>query len=759
VRGVAWVALVALVGCRCGGDVVPDEEEHVTETSAGGDPRLPGIDRVDEGLAQSLAAAFAAKGPGYEPRTEHLGADGSPTYTNRLVRETSPYLLQHAHNPVNWFPWGEEAFARARATDRPILLSVGYSTCHWCHVMERESFEDEAIAATINAHFVPIKVDREERPDVDSLYMTAVQLLTGRGGWPMTVLMTPDGEPFFAGTYFPARDGDRGAHRGFLSILRQLAGAYADHRDEVLEDATRVSRRLQELAAPRPAGDVPPGDLVATTARLLMRGFDPRHAGWGRAPKFPQPSRLGLLARFARRSGDEEAKRQLAATLHAMADGGIRDHVGGGFHRYSTDARWLVPHFEKMLYDNAQLAVAYVEGWQLTGEERFLRIARETLDYLVREMRAPSGGFYSATDADSPTPTGEREEGWFFTWTPAELEAVLGPEDAGWLSAVHGVTAGGNFEGRSILCLPDGPLADDAARSRLRGLHQRLYAARSERPPPLRDDKVLTAWNGLVISAFARAAAATGDTAYAEVAAGAARALVPPEGARLGRTLGGETAAYLEDHAFLIRGLLDLHEATGDPDWLAAARRIQAAQDERFAAAEGGYWRTADDAESLLVRDRPLDDGALPSGNAIAADNLLRLAALGDDDALRQRAERLFAAFAAPLSQQPMGALRLLQSLDRLHDTQREVVVVFREEAAARPLLDVLGRTFLPNRVVVAVDEAEVRSQGESIPLLAGKAVMGDAGATAYVCERGRCERPTADPEVFAAQLAQVRAY
>ena len=759
-----WLALaLGVASCRCG----PQDHDVVTSEASDEpppplpDPAVPGVSEPGEALMARLDAALAAKDEGYEPRTEHLEADGSPTYTNRLILEGSPYLLQHAHNPVNWFAWGEEAFERAKALDRPVLLSVGYSTCHWCHVMERESFEDEAIARYINEHFVPIKVDREERPDVDSLYMTAVHLLTRRGGWPMTVVMTPEGEPFFGGTYFPARDGDRGARQGFLSILRQLSEAYANDRDAVLEDAARVSQRMQEVSQPRPPSDVPGAALIAQTSRQLMRGFDPRHGGWGRAPKFPQPSRLGLIARFARRSADAAAREQVERTLHAMADGGIRDHVGGGFHRYSTDARWLVPHFEKMLYDNAQLVVAYLEGWQLTGQARFRDVALETLAYLEREMQAPAGGFYSATDADSPTPSGEREEGWFFTWTPDELAAVLPAPEADWVAQVHGVTPRGNFEGRSILYLPSGPIDE---RERLAAAHQKLYEARADRPPPLRDDKVVTAWNGLAISAFARGALATGDDALAAVAARAAdhalTVAVDGQGRLVRRVLGTDARqrAFLEDYAFLIRGLLDLHEATGERRWFTEARRLQAEQDRLFADDAGGYWRSPSDGEALLVRDKPADDGAIPSGNAIAAANLLRLAALGEDAALQQRAERLFAAFGSELSERALGATRMLQSLDRLHDTAREVVIVHEgDRTKAEPLLTELRRTFLPNRVLLVLSETEVEGLTEAVPLLEGKRVIGDAGATAYVCERGRCERPTSDPAAFATQLAQVR--
>ncbi|MEM1417815.1 MAG: thioredoxin domain-containing protein, partial [Myxococcota bacterium] len=516
---VLGACLLGACTCRSAATVGPGAEAPVEASPAEariGSPPAPGVTMVDDALEARLRETLAALGPDYVPRTEHLRPDGSPEFVNRLLLEPSPYLLQHAHNPVSWFPWGEEAFAKARAEGKPVLLSVGYATCHWCHVMERESFEDREIAEVINAHFVPVKVDREVRPDVDEIYMTAVQLMTGRGGWPMTVVMTPEGEPFFAGTYFPARDGDRGARRGFLSILHMLREAYRERRDDVVAQAQELSQRVRALTAPARPSAVPGPEALSAATQAIARRFDAEHGGWGRAPKFPQPSRLVLVLRVARRlapSAPERAaalREQALVTLERMAAGGMHDQVGGGFHRYSTDPRWLVPHFEKMLYDNAQLALAYLEGAQATRgarREALRDVARRTLDYALREMRAPGGGFYSATDADSPTPSGESEEGWFFTWTPAELGAALAamePDAVARLARFWDVTAGGNFEGRSILhetaraeafARAEG-LAPERFRAELEAARESLYAVRATRPPPGLDDKVLADWNG-----------------------------------------------------------------------------------------------------------------------------------------------------------------------------------------------------------------------------------------------------------------------
>jgi uncharacterized protein YyaL (SSP411 family) len=495
------------------------------------DPNLPGVEAFDEKLQRRLDQALAAQGPDYEPRTHHLREDGSPRFTNRLIEESSPYLLQHAHNPVSWYPWSEEAFARAKRENKPIFLSIGYSTCHWCHVMERESFEDEEIAAFLNRHFIAIKVDREERPDIDSVYMTAVNILTGRGGWPMTVLMTPDKEPFFGGTYFPPREGVRGASAGLIEILTEMLALYQNEPGEVMARAQDISQRVEHMSFVRAGPGVPRDSTIAVATNQLATKFDRVDGGFTGAPKFPQPARLLLLLRYARRTGDPGATAMVTTTLDRMAAGGIYDQVGGGFHRYSTDAQWLVPHFEKMLYDNAQLAVLYLEAWQHTGDASYRRVVREVLDYVAREMTSDIGAFYSATDADSRTPSGHDEEGWYFTWTPAEIQAVLGPDAARVVRAAYGVTKNGNFEGRNILhrVMTDRQLAaklrmpPNRVAKVLEEARSALYRERASRPPPVRDDKVIAAWNGLMISAFARAGWAFDEAEYVSAATVAAQ--------------------------------------------------------------------------------------------------------------------------------------------------------------------------------------------------------------------------------------------
>lgn len=765
-----------MVACRCDAPPVGVPAETEDESAQGGEaalgnPHLPGIEVVNNELMTRLRAALAAKGDAYEARTRHMDGE-TPRFINRLIAETSPYLLQHAHNPVNWAPWGQEAFERARREGKAVLLSIGYSTCHWCHVMEEESFEDEEIAAYINAHYVPIKVDREERPDIDEIYMSAVQMLTGRGGWPMTVVMTPDGDPFFAGTYFPPRAGVRGSRRGFIEILTELADRYEHSASEVVAEAQQLSQRIQAQAAPQPAGEVPPPTLVSAAAERIASSFDARFGGFGRAPKFPQPGRVGLLLRVSRRTANAEMQRMVASTLTAMAAGGMYDQAGGGFHRYSTDPRWLVPHFEKMLYDNGQLVVSYLEGYQATGDEDLIRVARETLDYVAREMTNDEGVFYSATDADSMTPSGHREEGYYFTWSVPEVDALFDGRDElrADLGAYHPLSPRGNFEGRNILHVPR-PLevvaaergkTPEALRTSLNEAHRVLWAAReAQRPRPLRDDKVLTAWNGLMISAFAKAAFVLGDARYEDIAVRAAAHLLDnstDDDDRLMRsTLGGAVRhrAYVQDYAFFIAALLDVFETTSDMRWFEAARRLQTELDAHFLDdARGGYFVSAGDAEALLTRDKPFTDGAVPSGNSVALDNLLRFWSLTDDDAYRQGAEQLMGAFAHGLSRYATAAPRFLMGLDRYTDIPREIVIVEREERSGGALIDVLRRRFLPNRVALVVRD----DHNSDLPLLRGKRVM-DGDATAYVCERGRCELPTSDPAVFARQLSAVRNY
>ncbi|MCC6215883.1 MAG: thioredoxin domain-containing protein [Polyangiaceae bacterium] len=729
---------------------------------------MPGVARVDADLEARLTSAVRARGAGAVARTRHRTASGEPRYTNRLALQTSPYLLQHAHNPVNWFPWGEEAFERARIERRPILLSVGYSTCHWCHVMERESFEDEEIAGYINQHFIPVKVDREERPDVDALYMAAVHVLAGRGGWPMTVALTPERDPFFAGTYFPPRAGARGARKGLLGILQELAAQHAADPAGVVERARSVSRRVQAALAPARPAAIPGPEALTALAGSLVRSLDPTWGGFGGAPKFPQPAQLELLLRVYRRTGDERARDAALLTLERMAAGGIHDQVGGGFHRYSVDARWRVPHFEKMLYDNAQLAIVYLEAYQVTGRTDLADVARRTLDYVAREMTSPEGAFYSATDADSPAPGGHEEEGRFFTWTPAELEEALGSAAGRRFGVIHGVTAAGDLDGRSVLHRPR-PLAEVARElaspvpeleRQLVEARRVLLARRASRPPPARDEKILAAWTGLMISAFARGALALGDPALAGRAAAAARFVVTRMRSAEGRLLRvhvagrAHGAAQLDDHAFLIQGLIDLFEATAELRWLDEALGLQRQLDEHHRdASGGGYFATGHDHEALLARVKPDYDGAEPSGNSVEVLNLLRLEELTGDAELRQGAERALAAFATPLTR-GSGAAKLASALDFYLDEPLEIFLVTPEGGGGGPLLDVVKQSYLPNRILLAVPGgAALATLAARVPALEGKRALGGV-ATAYVCRRGSCDLPATDPALFARQLA-----
>ncbi len=683
---------------------------------------------------------------------------------NRLIHETSPYLLQHAHNPVDWYPWGDEAFARARAEDRPVLLSVGYATCHWCHVMERESFEDPEIAAVLNAHFVAVKVDREERPDVDGVYMQAVQLLAGQGGWPMTLVLTPERVPFFAGTYFPARDGDRGARFGFLSLLHRLAHLYRHERQRVIEAAASISRDLGARARPQRAAGVPPAGVVVDAVRALSQRFDERWGGFDGAPKFPRPALLDLLLRDGR--GDETALGMASRTLERMAEGGVHDQVGHGFHRYSTDERWLVPHFEKMLYDNAQLAATYLDAAVATGREDFAAVARTTLDYLAREMTAPGGGFFSATDADSAAPEGEMIEGYFYTWTPDEVARVVGDRHAALAAGRWGIDAAGQLDGRSVPYLAR-PLASVArevgmsaadATQAMESARVELYAARAKRPAPLCDDKVVTGWNGLAISAFARGALLLDEEAYRRRAMEAATFVLGNlcrDGAllrsfRLGRA---RHAAVLDDYAFVIQGLLDLFEADSDPRWLREALALQSRQDEEFwAEVDGGYFATSRRAEILLLREMPDYDGAEPSGNSVAALNLVRLALLIDHDSFWTRLEALLAAFDARLRHAEVPLPKMLVALYAYHHRPRQVLLVRPDNGSDASLLAEVRAMPASRRVLVRARESELATLGDLVPWLQGKRVLA-ARATAYVCDEGRCQQPTSDATELRRQL------
>jgi uncharacterized protein len=678
---------------------------------------------------------------------------------NRLAQETSPYLLQHKDNPVNWYAWGEEALEKARAEDKPILLSVGYSACHWCHVMERESFEDEATAEIMNRHFVNIKVDREERPDIDSIYMSAVQAMTRHGGWPMTVFMTPDGAPFYGGTYFPPVPG-RGMP-SFKQVLLSLAEAYENRRDEVLQSAESVREYLQAtMDASIPKSEISE-ELLDRAENALAGQIDNRFGGFGGAPKFPQAMNLEVLLRHYKRTGDPAALSGLELTLRQMANGGIYDQLGGGFARYSVDEYWLVPHFEKMLYDNALLARLYLEAYQATGDAFYRRIAEETLDYVARDMRDPEGGFYSAEDADS-----EGEEGRFYVWTPAEIEAALEPDEAKLAMRFWDVTERGNFEGKNILNVPR-PLEAVAAEfdmppeelwQRIVGIREKLFAEREKRVRPGRDEKVLAAWNGLMLRAFALAARVTGREDYREFAEKNASFLLEKlkVDGRLRRSYKDGRArfsGYLEDYASVADGLVELYEATFETRWLDEAEALADAVLELFWDDEKGtFYDVADDHEELVTRPRDVYDNATPSGNSVAVDVLLRLSILLDREDYRERAGTVLENLSGGMAQLPGAFGRLLSALDFYLSTPYEVVIVGDAQAPdTRALLKAVYSSYLPNKVVAGRSEEDERA-ARLVPLLADRPRR-EGKATAYVCVNYACQSPTTDPEGLKEQL------
>ncbi|HKA07015.1 MAG TPA: thioredoxin domain-containing protein [Gemmataceae bacterium] len=669
---------------------------------------------------------------------------------NRLINESSLYLRQHAHNPVDWYAWGPEAIERARELDRPIFLSIGYSSCHWCHVMEHESFEDEATADLLNAHFVSIKVDREERPDLDTIYMTALQAMTQEGGgWPLSVWLTPDLHPFYAGTYFPPEN--RYGRPGFKSLLKAIADAWANRRDDISRQSAEVVRFLNEHQSVDAAGELGP-DLLQGAATALRRGFDPTQGGFGRAPKFPHAIELRLLLRIWKRFGDDMALHMVRQSLDRMAAGGICDQIGGGFHRYSTDERWLVPHFEKMLYDNALLTSAYVEAWQATREPEYRRVAEQTLDYVLREMTDPAGPFFSSQDADS-----EGVEGRFYVWTRDEIEAVLGPEDANVFCAVFDISPAGNWEGHNI---PNRPKSwdtlslelsipkDDLVR-RCGEMANNLYELRSKRVWPGRDEKVLTAWNGLMIAAFAQAGAAFDEPRFTTAATRAADYLLAnlrkPDG-RLYRTAAvGSPAkidAYLEDYAYLIEAFLCLYQAKFDPRWVQEAVQLADLMVQDFADQNGGgFFYTAVGHEPLITRTKDSYDGSTPSGNAMAATALFRLATLTGRRDLREIAELALRQYAGLMRESPTGSGQMLIALDFHLGPVREIAIVGSsgDEPVGQVLSAIRGR-FRPNVVVAIGDSSAGEWAASVIPLLRDRPSLGDV--TTYICANFTCNAP-----------------
>ena len=708
--------------------------------------------------------------------------------SNRLANETSPYLLQHADNPVDWYPWGEEALQKAKDEDKPIFLSIGYSACHWCHVMAHESFEDEDIAALMNEYFVNVKVDREERPDLDRIYMNAVQALTGSGGWPMSVFLTPEGQPFYGGTYFPPEP--RYGMPSFVEALMAVVDAWGKRRRELVAGGEQLVAAIKRQMAA--TGNLKPEALKPETLSVafenISSAFDPTHAGWGGGPKFPQPMALEFLLRYHHTTGDVRALEMVTQTLEAMARGGMYDQLGGGFHRYSVDDHWLVPHFEKMLYDNAQLARVYLHAWQVTGNEFFRTIARETLDYVVREMTVVGAAandqqmlpaqhlpgnaadlvgciaFYSTQDADS-----EGEEGKFFVWTPEEIRAVLGDEGERFMEA-YGVTEEGNastgsahgFEGKSILELTDSLEEREA----LAEARRRLFEARKARVHPGRDDKVLTSWNGLMLAAFAEAARALGGEdglaerahIYRQVASGNAEFLLSelrtPEG-RLHHTWKDGVArvnGYLEDYTHLIEGLLELYQTTFDPRWYVAARELAETMIEHFSAPDGGFFDTSDDHETLIARPRELQDNAVPSGNGMAMTALLKLAGLSNERRYVELADQALAQMQSMMAQYPLGFGQWLQALGYALSQPAEIAIVGDPDAEDTQVLLAVARDGYRPFQVVGLGAPGI--QPSPVSLLQDRGLLGGRAAV-YVCRNHVCQAPVTEPEELRAQLGE----
>ncbi len=730
-----------------------------------------------EGSASSWAADRGARYNVAMSQTDKTTPDASGSTSdgtadrpaNRLAQETSPYLLQHAHNPVDWYPWGDEALQRARDEDKPIFLSIGYSACHWCHVMEHESFENDTVAEMMNTHYVNIKVDREERPDLDDVYMKATQALSGSGGWPMSVWLTPDLKPFHAGTYFPPDD--RWGRPGFMNVLHSLNLAWQNQRDQVIEQSKRVVERVERMSL---GGDLLPAvpadaqgpqlDVVDRALEQIASNYDHRHGGFGGAPKFPHADDIRLLLRHHVSVGDHPALQMAEHTLDCMARGGIYDQLGGGFHRYSTDEKWWIPHFEKMLYDNALLVPAYLEAHRITGRADFARVARECCEWVLDEMTGEHGAFLSTQDADS-----EGEEGKFFRWERSEVAALVGDEAMKLLDVAWNFDDDPNFEGHwvPVRPAPDADLAKklgmtvDEMFAALAPWRTVLLSKRSERVRPGTDDKVLVAWNGLMISAMAQAAVVLDEPRFAEAAAKAADfclTTMRPDGRRLLATFRADKAhinGTLADYAYLAAGLLDLFEADGDPRWPTEALALADVVEAHFADTEkAGWFMTSDDHEELITRPRDLFDGALPSSNGVMVEVFVRLYELTATDAHRRAAERAFALIAPVMGESPSAFARMLLALMRARGDGVTVVLAGDEGDAG---LTVMRRAVAAHDdasvAVYAVPAAGVAPEvAERLPLLAGKSA-GDGRATAYVCRHGTCKAPTSDPAELVRQL------
>ena len=705
--------------------------------------------------------------------------DGKPRYTNRLITAKSPYLQLHAHNPVDWFPWGDEAFDKARREGKALFVSIGYSTCHWCHVMEQESFSDPAMAAILNEYFVCIKVDREERPDIDRVYMSYLQTATGGGGWPMTLFLTPDLKPFFGGTYY-APD-DRNDRRGLRTLLHQIHQAWTTQRDQLNQNAEKSTQLL--------LGQIRTASATAKLGRPILdqiyqrtrTSYDATYSGFGRAPKFPRPVVFNFLLRYYARTGDKAALDMTLASLRAMARGGIHDHLGGGFHRYSTDPSWHVPHFEKMLYDQAQLAMSYLDAYQITKDAYFADVARDSLEYVLRDMRGPEGGFYSARDADSLIEKGrpEQGEGAFYVWTADEIRQVLGDERAAIFDLYYGVTSSGNvpaqqdlqgkLKGRNVLIVRQ-TVAEVAAKSGkseadiralLASARNELNIARARRPHPPLDDKVLVAWNGLMMSAFARGAQVLDEPRYIEAARTSAgfiesRMYDSRTGLLKRRYRDGavDIDAVLEDYSFLIQGLLDLYETSFEVKWLSWAVRLQEQQDALFWDKSGGYFATRADASHVLVRMKDNFDGPEPAANSVAAMNLLRLWQVTDRQDWRDKADGTFAAFAERLSTQGTAVPQLAAALDFSLSKPKQVIIAGEPGAPdTNAMLRLVHERFIPNKVLLLADGGAGQQQLARWLSVLESITRRNGRATAYICEDYVCRLPTSDLTVVAQLL------
>ena len=748
---------------------------------------LPGLDPLNKTLQQLLEKTVEEKGSHYKPRTKYLDLHAAnlqntdsqdsnsqikAKYVNRLILETSPYLQQHAHNPVNWYPWGDEAFETARRLNIPVLVSIGYSTCHWCHVMEEESYDNEDTARYLNTHFIAIKVDREVRPDIDEIYMTALHLMNQRGGWPLNIWLTADKEPFYGGTYFPPTDAYN--RPSFMRVLTTLSEQYQDDPKKITALAQRLTQSLRdhlEGEGQQLATQIVNSAAIKASKTWYVEHFDDDWGGLNQSIKFPSSFSNRLMMHYYRRSQDQAALDMIELTLTKMSQGGMYDQIGGGFHRYSTDTHWLIPHFEKMLYDNALLATVYIEAWQLTGNPLYETIARDTLDYILREMTLTNGGFYSATDADSLTPAGEVEEGWYFTWTLDELALILEKNEVPLAVEYFGMTEAGNFEGRNLpqRWIDSSEVADkfnltqQQLHKKIQRIKSKLYQHRNTRPAPLRDNKILVSWNGLVISALAKAGSALDDAKYTLAATQAARFIEQNLQTKQGRLIRvyqeGQTsgAAFLEDYAFLIAGLIDLYEADFDLHWLQLAMTLQEQLQTHYSdAVNGGYFRTADDHEKLLAREKNKNDGAIPSGNSVAILNLLRLHQYSLEQRYQDFALLSLRAFTPYIEKNPTQLAEMLLALDYLDDEVKEIIIVHPTSGEKNEELERTARqTYLPNKILVINQQNSIASTAEIIPLVEGKIAIGNK-STAYVCYQRICKLPTQEVAVLRNHLAQI---